>query len=91
MSGVTPFWFILHPLLGIGNYNFQISIIGAHRSKGTTEVQQSLKVKTVHMHSGFSMKHLKNDIALHQLDRPACNLVIKCQQFVYQPNHVHQD
>lgn len=44
--------------------------IGAHRRKGTTDVQQSRKVKTIHIHSGFSMKHLKHDIALLHLERP---------------------
>ena len=44
--------------------------LGAHRRKGTTNVQQNLKVKAIHTHSGFSMKHLNHDIAVLQLERP---------------------
>ena len=43
---------------------------GAHRRKGTTEVQQNVKVKAIHEHSGFSMKRLRHDIAVLQLERP---------------------
>ena len=43
---------------------------GAHRRKGTTDVQQHVKVKAIHQHSGFSMKSLRHDIAVLQLERP---------------------
>ena len=34
-----------------------------------TDVQQAIKVKQLFAHEGFSMDHLRNDIALFQLDR----------------------
>ena len=43
---------------------------GAHRRKGTTDAQESVKVKAIHKHSGFNMKHLRHDIAVLQLERP---------------------
>lgn len=43
---------------------------GAHRRKGTTDVQQHVKVKAIHKHRGFSMEHLRHDIAVLQLERP---------------------
>ena len=47
-----------------------IILIGAYRRKGTTDVQQTFKLTSLHIHEDFSMRHLKNDIALLQLDRP---------------------
>ena len=34
-------------------------------------MQQAIKVKQLFAHEGFSMDHLRNDIALFQLERPA--------------------
>ncbi|CAH3173675.1 unnamed protein product [Porites evermanni] len=45
-------------------------VAGAYRRKGTTDVQQTFKLTLLHIHEDFSMRHLKNDIALLQLDRP---------------------
>ncbi len=42
---------------------------GAHRRMGTTSVQQTFRVKTLHKHSGFTMQNLKHDIAVLQLER----------------------
>ena len=50
---------------------FLILNLGAHERLGTTEVQQKIKVKQLFAHEGFSMQHLKNDIALLQLATPA--------------------
>ena len=33
-------------------------------------MQQNVKVKAIYKHSGFSMKHLRHDIAVLQLERP---------------------
>ena len=33
-------------------------------------MQQTVKVKAIHVHSGFSMKHLRHDIAVLELERP---------------------
>ena len=38
---------------------------------GNTAVQQTFNLKQQISHEGFSMRHLRNDIALLQLDRPA--------------------
>ena len=46
-------------------------VIGAHRRKGATDVQQELKVKTLIVHKDFNTRSLRNDIALLELDRPA--------------------
>jgi len=51
--------------------NILILNLGAHERLGTTEVQQEIKVKQLFAHEGFSMQHLKNDIALLQLATPA--------------------
>ena len=44
---------------------------GAHERLGTTDVEQSIKVKRLFVHEGFSYRHLRNDIALLQLATPA--------------------
>ncbi|KAL9955814.1 hypothetical protein ACROYT_G037197 [Oculina patagonica] len=46
-------------------------VVGAHTRTGTTAVQQSLRVKKIIKHAGFSMRNLRNDIALLELERPA--------------------
>ncbi|KAL9955812.1 hypothetical protein ACROYT_G037195 [Oculina patagonica] len=46
-------------------------VVGAHTRTGTTAVQQSLKVKKIIKHAGFSLRNLRNDIALLELERPA--------------------
>ena len=43
---------------------------GAHVRTGVTAVQQSLRLKKIIQHSGFSMRHSRNDIALLQLEQP---------------------
>lgn len=45
-------------------------VVGGHRRTGSTSVQQTLKVKTLHKHSGFTMQNLKHDVAVLQLERP---------------------
>lgn len=45
-------------------------VSGAHKRLGVTAVQKSHKVKKVIRHRGFSMRHLKNDIALLELEQP---------------------
>lgn len=44
-------------------------VAGGHRRTGTTSVQQTFRVITLHKHSGFSMQNLKHDIAVLQLER----------------------
>ena len=46
-------------------------LIGAHRRKGTTDVQQEFNVKTLIVHKDFNKRSLRNDIALLELDRSA--------------------
>ena len=45
--------------------------LGAHVRTGTTAVQQTFNLKQLFSHESFSMRHLRSDIALLQLDRPA--------------------
>ena len=42
--------------------------VGAHIRTGTTAVQQAFNLKKLFKHEGFSMSHLRKDIALLQLD-----------------------
>ena len=44
--------------------------VGAHRRTGSTAVQQTFRLKKLFKHEQFSMRHLRNDIALLQLYRP---------------------
>lgn len=44
--------------------------VGAHRRTGSTAVQQTFRLKKLFKHEQFSMRHLRNDIALLQLERP---------------------
>lgn len=44
---------------------------GAHTRTGTTDVQQSLRIKKVIKHAGFNIKNLNDDIALLELQQPA--------------------
>ncbi|KAL9970708.1 hypothetical protein ACROYT_G023120 [Oculina patagonica] len=46
-------------------------VVGAHVRTGNTAVQETFNLKQLISHEGFSMRHLRNDIALLQLDRPA--------------------
>ncbi|XP_078374818.1 chymotrypsin-like protease CTRL-1 [Oculina patagonica] len=43
-------------------------VVGAHDRTGTTAVQKTFRLKQVFKHEGFGMRHLRNDIALLQLD-----------------------
>ncbi|XP_031571313.1 chymotrypsinogen B-like [Actinia tenebrosa] len=45
-------------------------VVGGHRRRGTTSVQQTFNLKKLIKHSGFSMQNLKHDLALLQLERP---------------------
>lgn len=45
-------------------------VVGAHKRTGTTDVQQAIKVKKLFAHEGFSYGHLRNDIALLELESP---------------------
>jgi len=42
-------------------------VVGAHRRNGQTAVQKTFRLKRLFKHEGFSMRHLRNDIALLQL------------------------
>ena len=48
-----------------------VTDLGAHTIRGTTAVQQAIRVHQVFAHEGFSYSHLKNDIALLKLATPA--------------------
>ena len=50
---------------------FSLTTLGAHVRTGSTAVQQTFNLKQLFSHESFSMQHLRNDIALLQLDRPA--------------------
>lgn len=54
-----------------GNPSLFTVVLGAHERLGTTDVQQSIQVKALYPHEGFSMQHLKNDIALLHLSTTA--------------------
>ena len=41
--------------------------VGAHQRTGSTAVQQTFRLKQLFKHEQFSMRHLRNDIALLQL------------------------
>ncbi|XP_031574197.1 chymotrypsinogen B-like isoform X2 [Actinia tenebrosa] len=43
-------------------------VVGAHTRTGSTAVQQTFRLKQLFKHEGFSMRHLRNDIALLQLN-----------------------
>ncbi|KXJ10614.1 Chymotrypsinogen B [Exaiptasia diaphana] len=45
-------------------------VVGAHHRNGHTQVQEEFRLRQLFKHEGFSMRHLKNDIALIQLERP---------------------
>ncbi|XP_031574326.1 chymotrypsinogen B-like [Actinia tenebrosa] len=45
-------------------------VVGAHHRKGSTTVQQVVKVKKIFKHTGFLLYHYKDDIALLQLEHP---------------------
>ena len=47
-----------------------VESLGAHKRTGTTDVQQAIKVKKLFAHEGFSYGHLRNDIALLELESP---------------------
>ncbi|KAK3721618.1 hypothetical protein QZH41_008298 [Actinostola sp. cb2023] len=42
-------------------------VVGAHYRLGTTPVQRTFRLRQLFKHEGFSMRHLRNDIALLQL------------------------
>ncbi|XP_027036778.1 chymotrypsinogen A-like [Pocillopora damicornis] len=42
-------------------------VVGAHRRKGSTSVQEEFDVKTLYKHDGFTMNNLKHDIAVLEL------------------------
>ena len=41
--------------------------LGAHRRTGSTQVQRTFRLRQLFKHEGFSMRNLRNDIALLQL------------------------
>ena len=41
--------------------------IGAHRRTGSTQVQRTFRLRQLFKHEGFSMRNLRNDVALLQL------------------------
>ena len=41
--------------------------VGAHQRTGSTAVQKTFRLKKLFKHEQFSMRHLRNDIALLQL------------------------
>ncbi|XP_001632947.3 chymotrypsinogen B isoform X2 [Nematostella vectensis] len=45
-------------------------VVGAHHRTGNTPVQNTFRLKQLFKHEQFSMRHLKNDIALLQLHEP---------------------
>lgn len=45
-----------------------INSAGAHRRTGSTSVQKTFRLKQLFKHEQFSMRQLRNDIALLQLD-----------------------
>jgi len=42
-------------------------VVGGHRRKGSTAVQEEFEVKTVYKHDGFTMQNLLHDIAVLEL------------------------
>ncbi|XP_074626323.1 chymotrypsinogen B-like isoform X2 [Acropora palmata] len=42
-------------------------VVGAHRRTGSTSVQRTYRLRQLFKHEGFSMRNLRNDIALLQL------------------------
>lgn len=42
--------------------------LGAHTRTGVTAVQRTFRLKKLYKHEYFNMRHLKNDVALLQLD-----------------------
>ncbi|XP_027047208.1 chymotrypsinogen B-like [Pocillopora damicornis] len=45
-------------------------VVGAHSRLGSTTVQRTHRLKKLFKHEGYSGRHLRNDIALLQLERP---------------------
>ena len=58
-------------MITVNELRFHHFYSGAHERFGTTDVEQSIKVKRLFVHEGFSINHLRNDIALLQLATPA--------------------
>lgn len=42
-------------------------VVGAHRRTGSTQVQRTFRLRQLFKHEGFSMRNLRNDVALLQL------------------------
>ena len=51
-------------------FQFKIALSGAHSRLGSTTVQRTHRLKKLFKHEGYSGRHLRNDIALLQLERP---------------------
>ena len=47
-----------------------LSLLGAHSRTGTTQFQKSYNLRQIIKHKGYSRRHLRNDIALLQLETP---------------------
>lgn len=70
-SLIRPNWIVTaaHCVYRNPNPSGYTVVVGAHRRRGTTPVQQTFQVITLHKHSGFTMRDLKNDVAVLQLDK----------------------
>ena len=53
----------------LSEYTYMYIYIGEHNRK-KADGEQSIGVHSIQAHEGFSMRHLKNDIALVRLVRP---------------------
>ena len=49
----------------------KLPYIGGHKRTGTTSVQQTFRVKTLYKHKDFTMRNLRHDIAVLELDGKA--------------------
>ena len=47
---------------------FFFVVEGAHKRTGSTSVQQTFRLKNLHIHAGFTMQNLRDDIAVLELD-----------------------
>lgn len=70
-SLIRPDWIVTaaHCVYRNPNPSGYTVVVGAHRRRGTTPVQQTFQVITLHKHSGFTMRNLKHDVAVLQLDK----------------------